>query len=190
MNTIQKKFKIVYNAASSGKGPGRKALIPAFCNLNNINLTSSDPYVVSLARHKYHCASILGYNQIPTPRSWYYSENSKWMSYEMPKNGTVVIAKPTYESASIGIDESSIFEYTREKDTFLDNLSKEFNQPITVQEFISGYEVEIPVMIYKRQPISIDPIGLMLNDTKLLGTQILNYDTVYNDVYQFYSFEE
>jgi D-alanine-D-alanine ligase len=190
LTTIQRKFKIVYNAASSGKGPGRKSLIPAFCNLNNICLTSSDPYVVSLARHKYHCASILGYNNIPTPESWYYLKGSKWLSEKRPKEGTIVIAKPTYESASIGIDENSIFEYSNSSESKIDVLSEEFNQPITVQEFIAGYEVEVPVIIRNGKPLTIQPVGLMLDNTRLLGNKILNYDTVYNDVYQFYQFDQ
>jgi D-alanine-D-alanine ligase len=190
MQTINKRFKIVYNAASSGKGPGRKALIPAFCNLNNIALTSSDPYVVSLARHKYHCASILGYNSIPTPQSWYYLQGASWLSGNKPIEGTIVIAKPTYESASIGIDENSVFPYDNSSDNKLDRLSEEFNQPITVQEFIPGFEVEIPVIIHNKKPYTLTPIGLTLNGNRNLGNEILNYETVYDDVYQFYKFEE
>lgn len=188
LNKIDKKFKVVYNAANSGKGPGKKSLIPAFCNLNNISLTNSDPYVVSLCRHKYHCATLLAYNGIPTPLTWCYHKDAGWLSAEKPPLRKIIIAKPTYESASVGIDENSVFEYQPSSENTLKKISEEFDQPITVQEFIPGYEVEVPVVIHNRKPMTIHPVGLTLNNNELLGEQILDYDVVYNDGYGFYSF--
>jgi len=187
---IQKKYIAVFNSASGGKGPGRKALVPAFCNLNNIPITSSNPYVVSLCRHKYHFTSLLQNHGLPAIPSWYYSKSHQWLLGKKPSNGKKVIVKPTYESASIGIDSSSIFEYTESLDEKLMLLSESFDQPMTIQELISGYEVEVPILMKNENPIAIGVIGLELENTKLLNEQILTYDIVYDDGYNFYSFNE
>jgi D-alanine-D-alanine ligase len=190
IKSINKKFIAVYNAASGGKGPGRKALIPAFCNLNKIAITSSNPYVVSLCRHKYHFNSLLQDHNLSVAPSWYYSKEYGWLLNRKPEYGTKVIAKPTYESASIGVDSFSVFEYAENSDIKLYELSKTFDQPITIQQFISGYEIEVPVIIKKGVPITIEPIGLGMGEIKLLNDNILTYDIVYNDNYTFYPFIE
>ena len=63
---------IVYNAAQSGTGPGRKSLVPAFCNLHGIPCTGSNAYVVSLCRHKYHVNKLLEQSEIPVPKTWLF----------------------------------------------------------------------------------------------------------------------
>jgi D-alanine-D-alanine ligase len=188
LKKISKKFACVYGAASGGKGPGRKALVPAFCNLNGLPITSSNAYVVSLCRHKYHFSQLLHNHGLAVPATWLYSKHYGWLLDRKPPIGTQVLAKPSYESASIGIDKSSMFAY--ENDMLLDKISESFDQPITVQEFINGYEVEVPVIVKNGEIMTIEPIGLSLEGSKLLGNNFLTYDIVYKDEYNFYQFKE
>lgn len=99
-----------------------------------------------------------------------------------------VIVKPTYESASIGITETSIVEYSRDLDSQIKSLSSLFQQPVTVQQFIEGFEVEVPVFCH-RNYLSFFPVGIQLDGNPLLGEKILTYDRVYNDSYEFYKYE-
>lgn len=185
---LSKKHVCVYTAASGGKGPGRKALIPAFCNLNGLPITSSNAYVVSLCRHKYHFSQLLHKHGLPVPGTWLYSKHYGWLLNRKPPTGIELIAKPSYESASIGIDQNSKFKYA--DDITLTSLSGQFEQPITVQQFVEGFEVEVPVVVKQGRILVLQPIGLSLNDEKLLGSKFLTYDIVYNDGYHFYQFNE
>lgn len=185
---LSQKHFCVYTAASGGKGPGRKALIPAFCNLNGLPITSSNAYVVSLCRHKYHFSQLLHQHGLPVPSTWLFSKHYGWLINRKPPIGTVLLAKPSYESASIGIDYNSRFQYS--DDGILITLSERFDQPITVQQFVKGYEVEVPLVVHKGKVLAPQPIGLTLNGEKLLGDKFLTYDIVYNDGYQFYEFNE
>ena len=187
---INKKFVAVYSAANSGKGPGKKALIPSFCNLNGIPITGSNPYVVGLCRHKYHYNAVLNYSGLPTPLSWYYHKDYEWLMNTSPPDGMLVIAKPTYESASVGVDEDSVFEYVGSMRERIHEMSVHFNQPITVQEFIPGYEVEVPLLIQDGIPLAIEPIGLKVDEVELLGRRVLTYDVVHDDQYKFYHFDK
>ena len=64
---------LVYNAAQSGVGPGRKSLVPAFCNLHGIPCTGSNAYVVSLCRHKSHVNQLLAQPGIRVPQTSLHS---------------------------------------------------------------------------------------------------------------------
>lgn len=184
-----KKNLIVYNSSQKGTGPGRKSLIPAFCNLHKIKTIGSNPYVVSLCRHKYHYNRILSKLGLPVVESWLFDSNQGWLLDNKPPKGTKIIIKPTYESASIGINNSSIVYFDDTTQDFIKYIGEVYKQPLTIQEFIEGYEIEVPVINHKI-PLSIMPIGISINEAKELGQNILNYDIVYNDDYSFYLFNE
>lgn len=181
--------KLVYNSAQAGVGPGRKSLIPAFCALHHIPITGSDSYVVSLARQKYHVNNIIRNLGLTAPRSWLYDFKNHWLLGKQPANGEKVIVKLTYESASIGLDKNSVMIIDNKIEDYLEELSKKFLQPLTVQEFISGYEVEVPVFDLDT-PFAPMVVGISLNDKQYLQDNILTYDDVYNDSYSFYKVEQ
>lgn len=185
---VEKDYQVIYNSAQKGTGPGRKSLIPAFCNLHNLSVTGSDPYVVSLCRHKYHYNCILAKLGFPVARSWFFDHSFGWLLGEEPPANIKILAKPTYESASIGLNSASLLKVTESSIATLARLSLELKQPITVQEFIEGYEVEVPVF-NPNVPFSIIPVGISVEGEKYLGDKFLTYDTVYNDQYSFYNFE-
>lgn len=183
----QKKL-IVYNAAQSGTGAGRKSLIPAFCNLHNIICTGSDAYVVSLCRHKYHVNKILASAGIAVPQTYLYSD--KWAMDSSPGSNEKIILKPIYESASIGIDSNSVIEYTPSLDKTILKRVKELKQPFIAQKFITGYEVENPVIIIKNSIFTLPPVGLSCNGELQMGKRFLDYSKIYNDDYGFFDFRD
>ncbi|HWD92271.1 MAG TPA: hypothetical protein VG938_07975 [Verrucomicrobiae bacterium] len=180
---------LVYNTAHSGTGPGRKALLPCFCALHKIPITSSDAYVVSLARHKFHIAHLLARFGLQTPDSWLYTSEHGWLHGRQPTMGSKVILKPTYESASIGIRRNSVITVGSDLDFHVEKIAAEFRQPITVQAFIPGWEVEVPV-INAGRPFAPMAIGISKGGENFLGNEILTYDDVNVDSYGFWKFQE
>jgi D-alanine-D-alanine ligase len=187
--TLEKNNIIVYNSAQSGSGAGRKSLIPAFCNLVRIICTGSNPYVVGLCRHKYHVNKLLENANLPTPKSWLFDHN--WLFNAHPDNEMKVIMKPIYESASIGIDRNSIFHYRSTIDKKIMDKNIEMDQPIIVQEFISGYEIELPLLCIHDAVLPFVPIGLSLYEKeKRMQNEILDYERIYFDRYKFFDFSK
>jgi D-alanine-D-alanine ligase len=181
---------IVYNSAQSGSGAGRKSLIPALCNLLSLPITGSDPYVVGLCRNKYHVNKLLRSLGLSVPSSWLYSID--WVN-DRPPNGQKIILKPNYESSSIGIDLNSVFTVNGIDKTEKEIAKREnaLSQPILVQEFISGYEVEVPIVSVNGEVLSFPPVGLTLHDdTQQMGDSILDYEHIYADNYSFFDFEK
>lgn len=177
---------LVYNAAQSGAGPGRKSLVPAFCNLHSIPCTGSNAYVVSLCRHKYHVNQILAQAGIRVPQTWLYSNG--WLMERRPPLNMQVLLKPIYESASIGIDDTSIQLYTPQTDQIICWRMEQQHQPIMAQEFISGYEVEVPLLCVNGSVCQLPPIGISVDGKHDLDHEILNYERIYFDRYGFYDF--
>jgi D-alanine-D-alanine ligase len=189
VSALPRAFKLVYNSAQTGVGPGRKALIPSFCRLHNIATSGSDAYVVSLARHKYHTACILRAAGVPVPGTWCYIPRRGWLNDARPPEGTRVIVKLTYESASIGMDGDSLRPSNANLEEFVETIAGRYDQPLTIQEFISGYEVETPV-IGLAQPFSPMAVGISIDGSRDLGDEFLTYQRVFTDDYGFYSYDD
>jgi D-alanine-D-alanine ligase len=186
---VDRQYKIVYTTAQSGTGPGRKSLVPSLCSLFHLPLIGSNAYVRNLCRHKYHYNSILTHNGLPAVPSWLYDAPHGWLLNRMPPTGLKLIIKPIYESASIGIDNNSIISMASSSITYIKELSKKFNQPVIAQEFISGYEIEVPIINYLT-PVALGIVGIAVNGNKRLDNDILTYENVYNDNYSFFDFKE
>ncbi|HEY4799839.1 MAG TPA: ATP-grasp domain-containing protein [Bacteroidia bacterium] len=180
--------KIVYHSTGSGTGKSRSALTPALCNLYNIENCSNDIYTSVISENKVHLFNLLDYYGYPIPRTWYYDEEKKWFKGEPVKN-KLLIAKPAYESSSIGVSVDSVSMYSAAFRKHVKDLSHLLGQPILVQEFIEGFEVEVPVFDIG-EPFTPMSVGIKLNGRKNLGNQFLTYESVSEDKYGFYSFSK
>ncbi len=176
---------VIYNLAQNGTGPARLSLVASLARLNGIPLLDSNAYAVALGNHKFHVASILERFGLPVARSWLFDENGWWPS--RPPDGTRVIAKPTFDSASIGIDAESVYSVDPGFERKLAERLARLRQPLTVQNFIEGFEVELPVFECGqiRAPRAI---GISLDGERLLGDRFLDFDVVFEDEYDFYDF--
>ncbi|MBD5150681.1 MAG: hypothetical protein HDT18_10040 [Oscillibacter sp.] len=178
--------KIVINSAQKGTKIGRKSLIPAVCDLFGISYVGSDPYVVSLCRDKYRCGCILAQNGIPVPDAWLYQPVGGWF-YEPPTMAGRLIVKPNYEAASIGIDATNICNASTMPEK-VRQLEAIYHQEILAEQFIAGYEVEIPVITVNNVPTVFFPVGINLNNDKKMGERILDYQLRDVDAYEYYDF--
>lgn len=180
---------IVINTAQKGTAVGRKSLIPAFCDQNGLWHTNSNAYIVSLTRNKFHCDSILQANSFPVTKGYLFFSTTGWLYGRKPLEGEKVIAKLNGETSSIGLSKDNIFIYNNEKDEFIRQLSSTYNQPVLVQSFVTGYEVEVPVIINGDISEVVLPVGISVNDKKELDDTILDYEIRKNLQFNFYNFQ-
>ncbi len=177
---LPRERKLVYNTAQSDTGAGRKSLVPAFCALHHIPICNSDAYVLSLARHKFHVYSILRTLGLLAIDSWLF-DHSGWLFEKRPPSDTKLIAKACFESASIGLDQEGISEFSHIYEAMLRQKVTALRQPYIVQRFIAGYEAEVAVIDLGQGPRALEPAAMTLDDEPLLGDRILDYDIVYHD---------
>lgn len=136
--------RIVYSTAEGGRGAGRRALIPAMCNLLSVPALNSGAHASSMVRHKFHAYAVLRRVGVRVPETWQYADGN-WVAGLAPAAGARVIVKPIYESMGIGVGEDSVKVVDRDFDAFVQDKQHSFGQPAIVQEFISGEEVGVPV---------------------------------------------
>lgn len=185
---IKKLNPVVFNLARNGKGLNKKALIPAFCNLHDIPITGSGAYHVCLGRHKFHVNSILSSNNIAVAKSWMYT-SSGWLLAQKPPLGMRLILKPVFESASRGITHDSIALMDNCIEAKLLDLRLRFNQDVIVQEFISGYEVGVPIIISDKA-VPLLSVGVSMGSETYLGDRIITFEDAFNETYAFYNFDK
>lgn len=190
LHFMPKKRTIVYNTCQKGTGPARQSLVPAFCKLFGIPYIGSNAYVSSACRHKYHFNSLLRSHHSHLPKSWLFDHRSGWLLGCSPPEGMKVILKPVYEAASIGITNDSVFVYSHRSDNVLKEHSRILRQPLAVEQFIGGYEVEVPLIISGERFFGLGPVGISVDKGRNLGNGILTYNEVYDDLYEFYEFQE
>lgn len=185
---FQTKKIVIFEGTQKGIGRARDAFFPAYCDLENLIHTGPNAYVNSICTNKYHWTKLLNTHNICVPDSWRYF-NGTWLHNSKPATNKTLIAKPCYECASIGIHKQSVAKYSVDYETYLAQMSRQYNQPLIVQEFISGYEVEVPVIIHHSIPYILPPVILCKSGNALMGDAFLDFDDIYEDNYQFCSLE-
>jgi D-alanine-D-alanine ligase len=151
LQDLDRDVKVVYNGieggiASDGFQAGRKSLLPAVADSYGIICANSNAYACAIGRHKFHYLTLLQALGLHTPTAWHYRENYGWAAGRKPPPGTKVIAKSTYESWSVGVTEESIFVVDDSSEDRVAGIAREIGQPVTVQEFIVGTEVCVPIL--------------------------------------------
>ena len=172
------KNSIIYTLARNGLGDNKKTIIPSFCELLGLRYTTSPSLSCALARNKYYFSTLFNAHNVPVPKSWLYTDKGIWVN-GAPKNGTKVICKPASESASQGIAESKIVTASPELNSRLLGTSH------IVQEYIEGFECEVPVFKVGNTVYVFPPIGIDLQ-----GKSILDEDTSEHNQYGFYKLDK
>ncbi|UAB71152.1 ATP-grasp domain-containing protein [Vibrio sp. SCSIO 43132] len=172
-------MNFVYNLTEPGFGAGGISLISVVSRFYGLICCNSDPHASTMGRHKFHSYCVLKEAGVSLPKSWWYIGNGKWSSNKKPQLGTKVIAKSTYESCSIGIDSSSIFEFDADS-TKLESQFNKVNQPLFVQEYIAGKELSIPVIIGDSIQV-LDPV-LNYLDSPDTDDLLLTEDAVFKGI--------
>ena len=178
-HSLDTKQIIVFNFARNGLKEGKKSLIPAFCDLIGIRYTGSGAFTQSLCRNKYVYNKYLSKLGVFVPKTYALTPFGNWIGNEAPSDLNKIILKPIAESSSIGV--SKVVDYEN-----LDINQIEFinNQPMLVQEFIDGKEIECPFFIDKGKAFFLPAVELNMRDK-----QFLDVDTSFNNNYSFSIFD-
>ena len=148
---LARRMTVVYNGIEGGIGshgfaPGRKALIPSVADSYGVVCANSNAYACALGRHKFHYFTVLRALGIRTPLVWHFRPPHGWAGGVSPPPGTHVISKSTYESWSVGVTDDSIFTVDETLVRRVERIALQIGQAVTVQEFVPGPEVCVPVL--------------------------------------------
>ncbi len=148
--SISRPIKLAYDGAEGGIvpggfKPGRKSLIPALADAYGVICANSNAYACAIGRHKFHYATLLRSMGIRCPRTWHFRPDGDWAAGAAPELGLRVIVKSTFESWSVGVSADSVFVVDDTRDDRVREISDRIGQAVTVQEFVAGLEIYVPV---------------------------------------------
>jgi D-alanine-D-alanine ligase len=167
---------VIFNLCRNGTKMNNKTLVPAICDLLRIAFTSSSAGSCALARNKLLFTSFLGAYGISCPVSGYHTDDL----VNHLSLSSMVICKPSDGSASQGVSEKSIVS--------LAGVSYKCSEGYLIQEYIDGYECEVPIFCTAGQCLVMPPVGISFNSNAQTG--ILSYDNVINNNYGFYNLSD
>ena len=90
----------------------------------------------------------------------HYRVERGWLGGRPPA-GTKVIVKSTYEAWSVGVTDQSVFVVDEDCDYRVAAVAEAIGQAVTVQQFVSGPEVCIPVLACPEQIVG-EPVEQVL----------------------------
>lgn len=165
IDRIDRRIKLAYNGigfgiTTGGFQPGRMALIPSLTDAYGLLCTNSDAYTCAIALHRFHSFVLLEALGVPAPPVWHYRLKGGWMG-ERPPKGTKVIAKSTYEAWSVGVTEESVFVVDDSCERRVSAIAEAIGQPVTLQTFIAGREVCVPILALP-EPTTMPPVEQLL----------------------------
>lgn len=149
LGRLPHRLKAAFNGIGWGVGtegfmPGRKALVPLVADAYDMLCINADAHACAVTVHKFHSSLVLDGIGIRAPKTWHYHPPLGWVGARPPAD-TRVIAKSTYEAYSVGVTDRSVFVVDATVDARVAEISEQIGQPVTVQKFIAGREVYIPV---------------------------------------------
>jgi len=179
---------IIFESSPKGISNGKDALMPAFFDMIELMHVGSAASINMVIDNKFVWYNILRNNGICVPETFYF--NGCWQS-QAPLKHTTYILKLNEECASIGLSIDSVIKNDIGSLTLkAKKLNQTYNEPVIAQQFINGYEVEVPILVNNKQTIVLPPIGLSLNKQRNLGTTFFSYENISNDAYGVYKFAD
>lgn len=135
---------VVFNLCEGFEGNVKaEAWIPAYLDLLGIPYTGSGCSVLANCLDKWRTKDLLTANGLPTPgyQLFRYQNTKLSSSLRFP-----LIAKPSGEDASVGIGPSSVVYCKADLYSLVDELLIKYKQPVLVEEYIDGRELNIAVL--------------------------------------------
>lgn len=175
---------IVFNRSVGYRGVERKSIAAAVMDAAGLPYTGSTPYVLSLTRNKHHCKVIAENAGLLTPPSAVLfggvDDFAECVSYP-------AIVKPIAESSSIGIELGAAIVRTADEARHRAQVvASRYHQPVLVETFIEGIELEIPVVADDAGEMRVFGIAAVaVNHTLPCSCHYLASDSVYDDEYDY-----
>ena len=181
LRKVEDSVDIIFNIAEGYFGRGREAQIPATLELAGVPYVGSDSYALALALNKWHTKVLAASNGVRTPEFRLIRGSGDLKRW---KEGYPAIAKLCYEGSSKGLRPDSLVQNERELERTVQYLVHAYKQPVIVEKFIEGRELDVPI-IGTSPAKAFGVVGITLNGEVQLGRHFLTSKIIKDDAYGF-----
>jgi D-alanine-D-alanine ligase len=171
-----KRLDIVFNLAEGYVGRNRESEVPVILEMLRVPFVGSDGLTMALTLDKIVAKKVLITEGIPTPR---------FVELQKPEDAPTVhltyplIAKLRHEGASKGISIASLTNNAEELARQVDWLTRTYQQPALIEEFIEGRE--FTVAIIGNDPPEAQPVVQIEIDGQLeLGRLFYTFERIHS----------
>jgi D-alanine-D-alanine ligase len=147
VNILRERVDLVFNIAEGrGNHVSREAQVPGVLEMLDIPYSGSGPQCLAICLDKPLSKQLVKAAGVPTPQ-WCLIDSPEQLT-EVSGNGLPfpAIIKPAYEGSSKGIRVSSLVGSPEEAAETVSQLLRCYQQPMMVEEFITGDEVTVGVI--------------------------------------------
>jgi D-alanine-D-alanine ligase len=110
-----------------------------------VNYTGTASLALGTCLHKFRTKMLLQYNGIATA-NFFLANSIKDIDSILKTLRFPMFVKPAREDASIGIENASVVQTTKELQERIEYVFKVHNQPALVEEYIDGRELNVAIM--------------------------------------------
>ncbi|MBI3037441.1 ATP-grasp domain-containing protein [bacterium] len=138
---------VVFNLCETvGQNSSLEPAIPFLLRWMNIPFTGNSPEALSVSLNKVFTKRLLRDFDIKTPNFLSLTDDKDLASWE----SWPAILKPSFEDASIGIDNGSVVKNAAAAVKRFSLLKKKFGLPVLIEEYIDGREINVAVLETER----------------------------------------
>jgi D-alanine-D-alanine ligase len=143
---LQEKVDFVFNISEGlGSYRGREAQVPSVLEMLDIPYSGADPQCLAICLDKHLTKKIVSWEGLPTPK-WKVITGHQLKSLDWESLPNPAFVKPVWEGSSKGIRLSSLVREPGQTKTLVTDLLRRYQQPVMVEEFISGEEVTVGIV--------------------------------------------
>lgn len=134
---------IAFNICEGFRGRNREAHVPAFLEMLGVPYTGSDVLTLAVSLDKPTTKKLLLQSQVPTPKFQVF-----YSALDVLDSGLCfpLFVKPIHEGSSIGITAASKVQTEAELRERVAYVTRHYQQPALVEEFIEGREFTVGIL--------------------------------------------
>jgi D-alanine-D-alanine ligase len=136
----------VFNfAEGTGVSRSREARVPAVLEMLGIPYTGSDPLTLAVTLDKAAAKTLVAAAGVPVPDGVVVEPHEPAAKAADHGLGYPVLVKPAWEGSSKGIRHRCLVERPGDLAAVIDQVRRDYRQPVLVEEFIAGEELTVGV---------------------------------------------
>ena len=146
-NVMGQRVDLVFNIAEGlGNYRSREAQVPSVLEMLGVPYSGSDPLCLAVSLEKPLAKRLVSFSGVATPRWQVVSDTRQLKEVEWGQFPLPAFAKPAHEGSSKGIRITSRLENSQQIVEAVTGLLEYYQQPVMVEEFISGEEVTVGII--------------------------------------------
>ena len=146
-NVLGQRVDLVFNIAEGlGNYRSREAQVPSVLEMLGVPYSGSDPLCLAVSLEKPLAKRLVSFSGVATPMWQVVSDTRQLKEVEWSRFSLPAFAKPAHEGSSKGIRTTSRLENSQQIVEAVTGLLEYYQQPVMVEEFISGEEVTVGVI--------------------------------------------